>query len=335
MRLTIAFLVACVYLFGYDSAYFDYAKKTGHGTAVAVVAYNRPHYFKQLLDSIAQNPESQTLPFFFFLDGGAPQEQAENWALINASPIQNKHVIAREINYGCPKNHIDSKRFLFDWCHFDRIVVLEEDLLLSNRYFETLLSLDDWAHERYTNIGTVQLWSNCRLSRKEKQAILSQVREVTPHWTMVTYALRRHVWEDIRPLLSTYETFIDPLLGREEYQRARSKPKNGPTFLDYQKWIQKTAKSHDRKAILSQFDSPQWNSIYWVKSWSPNGEIPMNQDQITSFSIWLAGYTRLQTTVNRVAHIGEKGISPKHSTNTIILDQFPEDGGHLRFYRKK
>lgn len=333
VRTVIFFL--CAGLSAYEPHFYDYSKKIEQPTAVAIIAYNRPHYLKRLLESLAENPEADTLPFFFFLDGGSPDAQAENLQLIEEACLTHKIPIVRPINYGCPKNHIDAKRFLFDWCQFDRIVVMEEDLIVTKNYLATLLSLHDWANKKYSNIGAVQLWSNCRISPEQKRASLSLVREVTPHWTMVTYCLGRNVWNDISPLLTYYETtFIDPLLGREKYNRARSKPQSGPTFNSYQHWIQTTVRNHKRDDVLDSFSRPIWKSKYQGRSWSPNGDIPMNQDQITSLSIWLAGYTRIQTVVNRVSHIGEKGISPGHRTNTIYLDEFPEDGPHLHFKRE-
>lgn len=57
----------------------------------------------------------------------------------------------------------------------------------------------------------------------------------------------------------------------------------------------------------------------------------MSQDNITTFSIWLAGYTRLQTLVNRVIHIGKEGISSKNHLLDIQLDEFPEEEAWLQF----
>lgn len=288
---------------------------------------------KTLIDSISLNPESEILPFFFFLDGGDLKAQKENERLIHEASLPHKFIIAREINYGCPKNHIDSKRFLFDWCHFDQIIVLEEDLLISRNYFKTLLALHDWATKNYSNIGTVQLWSKCMLTREDKRKYLSDVSEVALYWSLVTYCLRRSVWDDISPLLYRFEQFIEPFLGKEEYQIIRSKPGKGPTFRKYQTWIRKIVKQHDHQAALARFGAPQWHSQYNVASWFKNNEIPMNQDQITSFCIWLAGYTRLQTTVNRVTHIGKEGISSKNHKLNTQLDEFPEEENLVQFKR--
>ena len=44
----------------------DYAHAKNQPVGVAIVAFNRPDYLKQLLQSIETNSESQQLPFFFF-----------------------------------------------------------------------------------------------------------------------------------------------------------------------------------------------------------------------------------------------------------------------------
>ena len=62
-----------------------------------------------------------------------------------------------------------------------------------------------------------------------------------------------------------------------------------------------------------------------------------NQDTITSAAFWLAGYTRLQTVVNRVIHIGQIGISNPIPTkadrkeNHMSLDEFDADPSITEF----
>ena len=314
----------------YDPAYYEYSSKREKPDGVAVIAYNRPHYFKQLLDSLEKNPESQTLPFFFFLDGGDPLAQAENISLINASNLAFKEIIPREINYGCPKNHIDSKRFLFDWCGFKRVVVMEEDLIVSQDYFNLLFRLYDWAVQNYSNIGTVQLWSICELQKSQKKKILSRVQETSDAWSMVTYCMGKDVWNAIVPMMSQYEQFIDPLLGDPQYDIVRSKPTNGPTGPDCGNWLRNFIATYNRKAVLNTFpkNKPLWQSNWRIGVWTD--KISISQDKMTSLIIWLAGYTRIQTTVNRAAHIGAFGISGAWHRD-VVLDEFPEDKTTLQF----
>jgi hypothetical protein len=329
-------LAVCVSLCAekYDSVFFDYSTKMGQLTAVAIIAYNRPKYFKQLLDSLVKNPESQNLPFFFFLDGGDQKAQDENKRLIESAPFPQKFVIARDINYGCPKNYVDSHRFLFDWCNFERIVVLEEDLIVSKKYFEVLFHLYDLAHTNYSNIGMVQLWSECRLNKIHKQIHLGSVQEVIPRWSQMTYCIGKKSWDAISSKLYYYEeNFINPLLGKRKYNKARSKPEFARTHKNFQKWIRKILRSTDRAHALSAFKPNTWISEYNMKDWYCDGirGYSSNQDELIGLLLWLAGYTRLQTVVNRVQHIGSFGISGENKKADIQLDAFEEDGIHVAF----
>ncbi len=71
---------------------------------VAVIAYNRPRYLEQVVRSIEANPEAETLPFHFFLDGGPDAALEANTEVIRQSTIRDARVVAGERNLGCPAN---------------------------------------------------------------------------------------------------------------------------------------------------------------------------------------------------------------------------------------
>ena len=57
-------------------------------TAVSISAYNRPEYFKQVVESLEKNLESSFLDFYFFLDGGQESAQQENAKIKVRMPSQ-------------------------------------------------------------------------------------------------------------------------------------------------------------------------------------------------------------------------------------------------------
>lgn len=318
------YLFLCSLGYAYEDFYYDYACQIVKNDAVAIIACNRPDYMAQLIQSLEMTPESQSLPFFFFLDYRDEVTAQENQKLIQNSSLAFKRIIQRKYNYGCPKNHIDAKRFLFDHCHFERIVVIEEDVVVTKEYFQLLFALDQWAHENYSNIGTVQLWNSSLLSKEEKSRALSLVREVAPLWSLVTYCMRKDVWNVIAPDLFKYESYIDPLLHNPSYQIARSKPAKGPTAAACLNWIQKRALLIDQKQSLENFANK--NQV-WLSRWDQanwNKLFAISQDKVNSYFLWLHGFVRLQTVVNRVNHIGLEGISGTYNKNTV-LDLFEED----------
>src|SRR5690348_12309201 len=204
---------------------------------------------------------------------------------------------------------------------------------VSKKYLEVLLHLHDWATANYTNIGTVQTWTHCTLSRAEKADKLAIVQEKFPYWSLVTYCMGRNVWDAISSILCTYESrFIDPLLNNSLYDKTRSKPADGPTYRKYRRWIHSIVASYNREGIMRACREPIWNSKFCIDNWrNKRGNISINQDEITTLAIWLAGYTRIQTVVNRVIHIGDVGITPVHNIAIVQLDEFEEDGSHINF----
>lgn len=317
----------------YNQKYLQYSKKIGSEIAVSIIAYNRPDYFVKLLSSIEKNEKANSWPFFFFLDGGKNSTQDKLIQLIEESKIKQKIIIRRKINYGCPINHVDSKRFLFDFCKFDKVITLEDDLILSKNYFRLLIELDKWANKKYSNIGCVQLDSNCQLSIQEKQKKLHLVQETTPRWRMLGYLMRKSVWNEIKGYLYKYETFIVPFLNQEHYQTILSKPSDGPTKLAFQTWILSLTKKYSRENTLSKFEKNIYSSSYLLKNWD-GGSSSMNHDEMFSFFLFFTGYTRVQTVVNRLDHIGEEGISGLWY-NCGCLDEFSDDSTLTNFEKSK
>jgi|GEM_PF-2891111 len=323
----------------YQLEYLDYSQKKEQPCAVAIVAFNRPLYLKQLLDSLEKNPESQSIPFFFFLDGGPKATREQNIDLINKSKIKNKQIVIRDVNYGCPKNHIDSKRFLFDFCGFEKVIVIEEDIVVSKNYIRSLLGLHKWAKKTYANVGIVQMWTECFLSKSEKLKSLNEVRETDPFYSLVTYCMDKELWDAISPMLYTYEhTFIDPLLGRDDFSMSRSKPGFGIYAEEIKRWVVDTVFSSSREKEMQKWRKeylPFLESKYDLREMMHSGRWCVSQDWMTSYSIWLSGSTRLQTIVNRVIHIGEEGITSYSGFwhelhhDLIILDEFSEGEDYI------
>ena len=127
-------------------------------TAILVIGFKRLSYFQQTLESLERNPESQTLDFYFYLDGGRESRQDELIEMANKSSIKNKHIVCRDSNYGIGRHLIGARRELFDGLGYDRIILFEDDMILSPTYISTVLKMSDWAHQ-YDNVGTVMAYN--------------------------------------------------------------------------------------------------------------------------------------------------------------------------------
>lgn len=307
----------------YDAQYFNTSTTSNQSIGIAIIAFNRPDYLARLIRSLEQNPESQFLPFFFFLDGGPQATQAQNQEIITASAIKNKTIIMRNYNYGCPKNNIDAKRFMFDWCGFQTIISMEEDLEVTPSFIGTNVKLHTWARKNFNNIGVVQCWSYCHLPKSEKARNLHKVIHDSKHWwSFVSYCLSKDVWNKISPFLYTYEGFVDQIPGSDDFNLARSKPGKSSMASTIHEWVKKVATHH---SVTNDYPSHTEASI---RSFIQGGFHP-NQDRMTGIALWLAGYIKITTVVNRVAHIGEIGISTNQEFfnrqyKRIMLDDFSE-----------
>lgn len=316
----------------YDQKHYNRAQQTNQPIGIAIIAYNRPQYLKQLITSLEQNPEAQTIPFYFILDGGPKAKQQENSDLINKSSLKHKEIILRERNYGCAKNQLDALRFMFEWCKFSKVIVMEEDLIVTPSYIKLTLALHAWAQSNYSNIGVVQSYSYCKLNRKQKKRRLHLVQANSIPWSFVTYCLDKTVWNAMKSTLYTYEAlFVDPIPHTDTFARERSKPEL--IYLDQIKsWAKKLIATQPRPR-LQQARRKVFPDIYanTFKKLFLGPGVGGNQDNILGFALWLAGYMKIQTVVNRVKHIGEIGISfgpnmhNEWGQDTITLDYFEED----------
>lgn len=314
----------------YNVNYRNYSDINNQDVAVLVVAYNRPEYLKECIKAIEQNCEAQYLPFIFALDGGADSTIDENISLVNESNIKNKIILSRDRNYGCIKNHIDSKRFAFDWCNFKKIIVLEDDVVISPSYFTFVLNLHKWASGISKNIGAVQGWTKCHDFRHKKAKNLTYVQENPKSWSFLSYCIDQIAWNKIKPIIYQFEEFIDEIPLTSEFDKARSKP--GFYLREImpriREWVQKLVLN---KASIIEPGHLQssYEATFRKRFMSPG--FLASQDVMMGFSFYMNNLIKLEPLVNRCIHIGKEGISTTEDLfnelgyNEIVLDNFEDD----------
>ena len=316
----------------YDNRYKDASQIYNQEIAVLITAYNRPEYFSQCIKSIEQNPQSQSFIFIFALDGGPKSEQQQNVAIINSSTIKNKIILLRDRNYGCPKNHIDSKRFAFEWCKFKKVIILEEDIVITPSYFTFLLNLHEWATRKYANIGAVQGWAKCYLSKTQKKQKLNLVQENPITWNFITYCIDSLCWQKISPILYMFENFVDQIPHTPEYDKQRSKPYLWQGMKDIREWVHtlvnaKTKSPDNPHTLISKLS---------LRNFFLAPNFAAAQDVMMGFSFYMEDLIKLQPIVNRVLHIGKHGITTNEERydrlyKPMKLDVYEEDKTLLSF----
>ncbi len=317
----------------YPQAYKDIAKIMNWKIGVCVTAYNRPTYFRQTLAAFELNPESESLPFFFILDGGPKATQFENKELIVNSKIKSKEIIYRDRNYGCGRNIIDARRFMFDWCGFEIVFFFEDDLIVSSSYFSVLKNIYNWSR-RFQNIGVVQGWNKCLLTYEEKIPLAKHIKELpgpiagsgADLWGWV---LHKDAWRSIKPILYAFEKLFLKNIDycARDHKTIRSWlistipplliEKKCPVLQDPNKQCPRMHKNIPRYGLPA--DLSILTSNY------------SSQDAVTLLALAITGYKRLATTVNRVIYIGADGVHffpalwKSLGYDQMHLDEMPED----------
>ncbi len=312
----------------YNLKYYEYSLVQDQSIGVIIPCYNRPEYLKKLLESLGKNNESQHLPFFFVVDGGPNSKQKEIVQLIQDSKITNKEIILRNRNYGLPKNLIDARRFMFDWCKFDKIIFIEDDLIVSPTYIKTLLNLWDWSQANYDNVGVVQSCRYCFMTKQEKTNALNLVRASDREWNVFdSYCMSRDVWNKMSVYLYDFEKIIDTIPHTNEFETVRSKLKIWKDKKRITDWARSLIPQKDN--LMEKFSLEKTFPSKNLKNKFLN-LIPY-QDVIMAFSLWMTGYVKVQTVVNRVHHIGQIGTNfdkksyKNLNKNQMRLDDFCED----------
>lgn len=285
----------------------------GHNkTAIGIVCYNRPDYFDQLMDSLEANHGIEDYTIFFFLDGGRGALQPCYIERINRSTVPHKIIIAQQKNFGVERHNIVIRKFLFDYCEFDRIVLFDDDVVLAPEHLTLLKHLDQWAHSTYDNIGTVQLWEFCFLPQKEKVNHLNEVVETFAG--LFACSMRKTVWDQIKDGIYEFDAEILPNLSSMTDQDHR--------FWQYSLWMKKKQNplgKHIFHRILAYEDT------FFRKSFCTS------QDRVVAIMLYLKGFVRLTTTVNRCINIGDMGVysDPQYGSrelfNKTTLDTFKDD----------
>ena len=297
-----------------SNEYMEFVKKSK--TSVAIIAYDRPIYFRRTVESISKNPEIKDLPVFVFLDKPEPaREHVTNEQRIYVKEmIPHCIVIQRPRNFGCGRNLIDVRRQLFDNLGFERVFVFEDDMVISENYIGLTIRIMDWAESNYSNVGTVQSWNYCAMSAENKKEHLNKVWPTLTNWW--GYLMSKESWDSIKKEVYRYEELF---LGGEYKDRPNK------SIL---KWFGMKMKKSKFSRGKNPF--PLHDKFEYYRKRYFDGP-PTGQDAVTMHLFHKEGWVRLTPIVNRGLYIGKHGIhmSPtrfsRDGFDLIILHEFDED----------
>ena len=261
-------------------------------TAIVLIGYNRPNYFKEVVDSLA--PQVSDKPVYLFLD--KPQEEGQTPMMAEQeqyarSKFKKLAVVKRPVNFGCGMNIIDARDKIFSL--HERAFIIEDDMVLDKNYIEYCEKLWDWS-QQFSNVGAVQGWSHCLMTPAQKKR---NNKVVFPTFQNAWgYLMSAEVWKSIRQHMLDYVSFIRevPYANRDNLRISR--------FM---------------KTYRDRSFSPDGANPVRLDQLSQNQEreflenCPTGQDGMTYLALRHMGLVRLAPVANRATYIGKSGI---HST---------------------
>ena len=262
-------------------------------TAILLLGFNRVDYFEQTLHALQANEAAHACDLHVYLDGGEKARQSELVQLVEASSFENPTFVLREENWGIGRHLIDARRMLFDELSYDRILLLEDDMLLAPSYVETVLDLSDWS-QQFRDVGTVMGYNinhdSTQLQTQQMQHVVATNRHF---WG---YVMTREVWDIIKHIIYDFEM---KYLSKNTY-RDRSHFKIRWLFM--RSVMSKKRQTRGGKNLIpEQCLTPPFPKI-------PR-KSPTSQDAITALALWHHGFGRITTRVSRAEYIGVEGFS--------------------------
>tara|TARA_B100000035_G_scaffold199655_1_gene170663 strand:- start:1419 stop:2306 length:888 start_codon:yes stop_codon:yes gene_type:complete len=269
-------------------------------TAIFTASFNRPDLMQELLGGLANNIDDlEGIDVHHYVDGGPSAKQNEIESIIKESSVPYTSIVLREENYGVGRNLIGARRDLFDVHGYERVILIEDDLIPGPNFIKTTLSLADWARE-YDDIGMVQVWNLPQESVSE-----DDIDVVVPtHEHFYTYCIDVEVWNEIKDTLYEYE---------RRYLQGVSYAKK------------------DWRSIRKRFMKPRYSKLRTIRRGKalldaehphppPFGPrlkrtVPTGQDAITALALWQKGFVRLATLAPRAVM---KGVDGVHSTAKVF-----------------
>ena len=269
-------------------------------TAIFTASFNRPDLMQELLGGLANNIDDlEGIDVHHYVDGGPSAKQNEIESIIKESGVPYTSIVLREENYGVGRNLIGARRDLFDVHGYERVILIEDDLIPGPNFIKTTLSLADWARE-YDDIGMVQVWNLPQQSVSEDD--LDVV--VPTHEHFYTYCIDVEVWNEIKDTLYEYER----------------------RYLEGVSYAKK-----DWRSIRKRFMKPRYSKLRTIRQGKtllnanhshppPFGPrlkrtVPTGQDAITALALWEKGFVRLATLAPRAVM---KGVDGVHSTAKVF-----------------
>lgn len=185
--------------------------------AVAIMSFNRPDYFEQVLKSINQQTDKD-VDFYLFQDGAINQYSWRRCAnqvnidecieLYNFYISKGKQYISRT-NIGTAENFNRAEEILFVKKGYDKVLFLEDDLVLSPWYISIIKKMLDAYNE--TEVGMVCAYGDHNITIEAQFKYPNMVKPIDHLWG---YATTKDSWKQRKPY---YDEWFNKFVKGKDY----------------------------------------------------------------------------------------------------------------------
>ncbi len=246
---------------------------------VALISFDRPHYFSQTIKSIEEQSHLENTDFHLFQDGQVNKFSGnivtdkrlidKNISIFEKSKLPNKTLHIEPKNIGNALNQFNAVEYLSS--NYEYFMIIEDDVILSPDYFRLVrLVIDQYLSKTKIFSFGFSFQRFCKL--KEIDKYLDKMILKNVHWWAECWSSKN--WTKVRPYFLQYLEFVKNV----EYTK-RPSEKIKKFFSDNKFYIPQTS-----------------------------------QDAGKDFALFKAKMKRMTSVVNRGFYIGEHGLHFRKST---------------------
>jgi hypothetical protein len=238
-------------------------------TPIVLIAFNRPNYFYQTCQSIAQ--EAKDREVYLFLDGPKNQNDVFNintvkWTFTNFFPSGYLH--ESQSNIGIAFNTKKAREVVFE--KHKRAIFIEDDLVLEPYYLSMTDKLMDKLEDD-PNVGMINCFAGAATRFNDLNSIENQEKNKSK-------------------LIACSHTYAIGMWA-EKYEKIK------PTLYEYYKLLPTVYKNRPHQPIID----------FWRNKGLGPGMNITSQDKATDSSMLLVNQYKVSTYTNNLKYVGEMG----------------------------
>tara|TARA_R100001594_G_scaffold81979_2_gene116434 strand:+ start:2659 stop:3519 length:861 start_codon:yes stop_codon:yes gene_type:complete len=259
--------------------------------AVAIMSFNRPHYFEQVLQSINEQTDKD-VDFYLFQDGCinkyswrkcANQNDINKCVELYEYYIPKGKIHIHDTNVGTAENFNKAEEVLFEDYDYDSILFLEDDLVLSPWYISIIKKMLE-AYS-YTEVGMVCAYGDHNIPIEAQFKYPNMVKPIDHLWG---YATTKDSWKQRKPY---YDEWYNKFIKGKDYV------------------------TRDHNKIF------EWYNKLGFKS------LASSQDAARTIAMLRADQVGIATVTNNGEYIGHVGQHGNNLTDGMDRPPFTEDVG--------